>query len=107
MSRSTMGRRFEKLNYKYDDYKSIIKVLQDMKSQLDEVYEWHDNQRNIIDIKPLEFKINNFKSKPTNKSYKVYLEVQGQCKAFYDNHKQYKVQDLISQALVEFIEKYK
>lgn len=149
MSRSTLSRRFQKINYKYDDeakqyrsnteviqnnlviqkqdksitnnenyksdtkviqgedYKSIIKVIQDMKGQLEEVYDWYDKQRNIVDIKPIELKISKFKGEPTNKSYKLYSDVQEQFKAFCDNHKQYKVQDLISQALVEFIEKYK
>lgn len=57
--------------------------------------------------KPIELKIKEFKSNPTNESYEVYHDVQERFKAFCDNHKQYKEQDLVSQALVEFIERYK
>lgn len=88
-----------------NNYFYLIKVIEDMKGQLNEVYGWYENQRNVID--PIELKMNKFDGEPINRTFKIYPEVQEEFKDFCTKHKEYKVQDVISQALYEFMQRYK
>lgn len=93
---------------KYDESnypKNIIQVIDQMQKQLDEVYEWYSIEKNVIE--PIELKINSFEGEPLNRTYKVYTTVQQDFKKFCEGHKKYKVQDIVSQAIVEFMKKYK
>jgi hypothetical protein len=63
---------------------------------------------NTVEKEPGAIDLKRFKGEPVNRTFKLYEEVQEDFKEFCEKHKRdYKVQDLISQALFEFMEKYK
>ncbi|MCC0713526.1 hypothetical protein IC217_21645, partial [Clostridioides sp. ES-W-0017-02] len=71
------------------------------------VYSWYKSQSSSKVVVADELKINNFKGDTVTRSYKIYEEIQKEVVAFCEANKKYKGQDIISQALFEFIEKYK
>lgn len=80
----------------------LISLIEPIK----EVIEEYKKNKDIIDIKPVELKpksITNVKQK----LFKVDVDVLDRWEKFVSEHKQYKVQNLVSMALEEFIEKYK
>ena len=42
----------------------------------------------------------------TSSHYRIYKDIQEEFKAFCKEHKQYKVQDIISSAIKEYLDKY-
>ena len=83
-----------------------MKELKEMNTKVVEMYEWYTNQLNTIE--PIELKIESREdSSTTTKSYKIYSNTENKFQEFCKRHKQYKVQDLISKALDEFVDKYK
>lgn len=83
-----------------------INELKKMNTKVVEMYEWYTNQLNVIE--PIELKIESRgDNSTTTKSYKIYSNTEKKFQEFCKEHKQYKVQDLISKALDEFIDKYK
>lgn len=83
-----------------------INELKKMDTKVVEMYEWYTNQLNVIE--PIELKIESREdNSTTTKSYKIYSDTEKKFQDFCKRHKQYKVQDLISKALDEFIDKYK
>lgn len=76
--------------------------LKQMYLKFNEVYEWYKLQTNQS---TKNLKIDEFKGNPVSRSYKVYPDIQLEFKMFCEEHRQYKVQDLVSQAFKDFIEK--
>lgn len=94
------------------DNRALLKLINEinemkkMNTKVVEMYTWYTNQRNVID--PIELKIESREdNSTTTKSYKIYSNTERKFQEFCKKHKQYKVQDLISKALDEFIDKYK
>lgn len=87
----------------YNDDTNVI--LKDITEKLNEVYSWYLKERNIIE--PVELKLNNFEGEAINRTFKVYPKELQEFKKFCEEHKQYRVQDIITQALREFMDKYK
>lgn len=87
----------------------FIKELNEMKeinTKVVEMYNWYKMQTNVIEQEKLE--INTRENKPVVvKSYKIYCDTEGEFKKLCKKYSQYKVQDLISKALDEFILRYK
>lgn len=79
-------------------------TLKDMYMKINEVYGWYKSQCNLPEHSDL--RIDEFKGNPVSRSYKVYPDIQLEFKMFCEDHRQYKVQDLVSQAFKNFIEKY-
>lgn len=77
----------------------------EINGKLDEVYSWYSKEKNLIEQE--ELKINKFEGNPINRTFKLYPHIQNQFKKFCEEHNTYKVQDIISQALYEFMIKYK
>lgn len=86
-------------------YNDMIKVIKGMETKLDEVYGWYNKQKNCIE--PIELKINKFEGEALNRTFKVYPDILDDLKEFCGEHKVYKVQDIISQAFLEFMQKYR
>ena len=87
----------------------IIAELNDMKqmnTKVVEMYDWYEKQINVIEPQQLIIKTRENNS-TTVKSYKVYCETEKAFQALCKKYSHLKVQDLISKALDEFIEKYK
>ena len=82
-----------------------LKELLSLKDDLKELIQQYHNSKNIIDVEPVELKI---KPAPEIKQrlFKVDVEVLKNWDKFIAEHREFKVQDIISQALSEFVEKY-
>lgn len=83
-----------------------ISELIDMIEPLKEVIQEYNKNKNIVDIKTTELNPPSI-TEVKQKLFKIDVNVLGQWEKFVLDHKQYKVQNLISLALTEFINKYK
>jgi hypothetical protein len=91
---------------------SEVKELLEMKEQLKEIIEDYNKNKNIIrndpnESKELRIDKSMFKGNFKNRLVKVYDNVNKSWIKFCKENNQYKMQDLYSLALLEFIEKYK
>ena len=95
---------------------SITKEIQEFKSLKEDIldmltwYKSRENERNIIDVEIPTIKIDTEKlgkQQAKAKGIKLYSCVFDEFKKFCNQHKEYKMQDLISMALLEYIDKYK
>ncbi|HDO9660872.1 TPA: hypothetical protein P5Q24_003881 [Clostridioides difficile] len=87
--------------------KNILSNFNEMDIKLNEVYSWYKSQSSSKVVEADKLKINDFEGNTVTRSYKIYEDVQKEFVDFCEANKKYKVQDIISQALFEFIEKYK
>ena len=69
-------------------------------------HEWYEKQINVIEPQQLIIKTRENNS-TTVKSYKVYCETEKAFQALCKKYSHLKVQDIVSKALDEFVEKYK
>ena len=80
--------------------------VKQMNTKVVEMYEWYEKQINVIE--PQQLIINSRENNSTTvKSYKVYCETERAFQSLCKKYSHLKVQDLISKALDEFVEKYK
>ncbi|MBU5486555.1 hypothetical protein KQI86_19920 [Clostridium sp. MSJ-11] len=89
------------LEQMYNEIYELIELKDDLKNLIKK----EKLRENIIEIQ--ELKIRNFEGDLKVKSIKVYDEVLELFNAFVDNHKEFKQQDIVSQAFWEFLNKYK
>lgn len=90
------------------EYEKLIKAMKDIQSmndKLDEVYKWYELQNNVIE--KIELRIDPNNNDTVTRSFKVYEDVYKDFLALSKKHSTYKVQDLISQAIKEFVNNYK
>lgn len=83
----------------------LILNYADMNDKLNEVYKWYQESSNNVVIED-KLEIGDFEGKVVTRSYKIYEPIQKEF-AEYCSSSKYRVQDLISQALKEFLDKYK
>ncbi|MGL5713753.1 MAG: hypothetical protein ACRCXT_19115 [Paraclostridium sp.] len=93
----------DQFNLMLKSYKEIGK----MNEKLDAVYKWYEKEHEVIDVTPNELKIDTFEGEAVSRAYKFYPDVQKDFIEFCKKNKQYKSQDIICQALKEFMDKYK
>lgn len=92
-------------NYKGIDVEKLNELIE-LIEPIKEVIQEYNRRKNIIDVEPAP------QLKPTSvtevkqKLFKIDIEVISRWDKFVSEHKQFKVQDLVSLALTEFIEKY-
>ncbi|NJB05094.1 hypothetical protein GSQ22_04445, partial [Clostridioides difficile] len=89
------------------DFNNILSKFNDMNNKLNEVYIWYESQSSNKVVGADKLKINDFKGNTVTRSYKVYEDIQKEFAAFCEANKKYRVQDIISQALKDFMDKYK
>ncbi|MCY6354743.1 hypothetical protein [Clostridium sp. ZS2-4] len=65
-----------------------------------------NKEKNCIDIVPNRLEISTFNGNLKVKSIKIYEEVLDKFNGFMNENKQLKQQDVVSQALWEFLNKY-
>jgi hypothetical protein len=82
-----------------------ISELIDMIEPLKEVIQEYNKNKNIIDIKTPELNPPSV-TEVKQKLFKIDVDVLKKWEQFVAEHKQFKVQNLISFALAEFVEKY-
>lgn len=85
-----------------------IKELIEMKDQLKELIQNYNKSINVIDVQIDELKIDKdkFEGDLEGRLIKVYENVNKKWKAFCKKNNQFKLQDLYSLALLEFVERY-
>lgn len=83
----------------------LVLKYTDMNNKLNEVYKWYqENSNNVVIEDKLE--IYDFEGKVIARSYKLYEPIQKEFAEFCASSK-YRVQDIVSQAFKEFLDKYK
>lgn len=87
--------------------KDIVELLS-LKTDIKEMLDWFKREKNIIDIKTDELRIdeNVIETEIVAKTFRVYKSVLKDFLDFAKENKQFKQQDLISMALKEFLEHY-
>ena len=83
----------------------LILNYADMNDKLNEVYKWYQESSNNVVIED-KLEINDFEGNVVVRSYKLYEPIQKEFAEFCSSSK-FRVQDILSQALKEFLEKYK
>lgn len=89
------------------DFNNILSNFNDMNNKLNEVYSWYELQSSNKVVGADKLHIDDFKGDIVTRSYKVYEDIQKEFVGFCEANKKYRVQDIISQALREFMDKYK
>jgi len=84
---------------------SKLKELIDLLEPIKDIIHEYNNRRNIIDIEKNELRPKAI-TEVKQKLFKIDIDVLSKWEEFVSNHKEFKVQQLISLALEEFINKY-
>ena len=95
---------------KDDPLMKEVKELLSMKDDLKELIQYHNRNKNIVDvIDPIELKVDKarFKGGLKGRLIKVYNNVNNDWIEFCKSNNQFKMQDLYSIALLDYIEKFK
>lgn len=85
-----------------------VKALEGQIKALEQIV--HNNQinaTNTTNASNIELELLDFDGGTVTRAYRMYEDVQKDFKIFCKKHSEYKVQDIISTALVEFMNKYK
>ena len=83
----------------------LILNYADMNDKLNEVYKWYQESSNNVVIED-KLEIDDFEGKVVVRSYKLYEPIQKEFSEFCVSSK-FRVQDIVSQAFKEFLDKYK
>lgn len=91
-------------NYKEVDVNTLIKQLKALEGRVKDL----ENTINTINTNTVNtintIKIKEFKGDTETRAYRIYKDVQKDFKIYCKRHSEHKVQDIISSALVEFME---
>ena len=85
---------------------SLINNYDDMNIKLNEMYNWYKLQSSNKVVQTEKFKVDDFEGDIVVRSYKLYEPIQKDFLEFCKRNNKYKVQDILSQALKEFLDKY-
>ena len=85
----------------------IITNYDDNLKKLNEMYNWYKLQSSNKVVETDKLKIDDFEGDIVVRSYKLYEPIQQEFTDFCKVNNKYKVQDILSQALKEFLDKYK
>ena len=85
---------------------SLINNYDDMNIKLNEMYNWYKLQSSNKVVQTEKFKVDDFEGDIVVRSYKLYEPIQREFLEFCKRNNKYKVQDILSQALKEFLDKY-
>lgn len=86
---------------------AIISNYDENLSKLNEMYNWYKLQSSNKVVEADKLKVDDFEGKIVVRSYKLYEPIQQEFADFCKANNKYKVQDILSQALKEFLDKYK
>lgn len=70
------------------------------------IIEWFKNEKAASTKKGVVMELDKFEDQIVNRTFMVYNNILDKNINFCDRHREFKKQDIISQALAEFIEKY-
>lgn len=87
-------------------FKALEEML-NMKNKMAEVIDWYEKKhKNVIEIPELKINAKTLHGNLVLKTFKLYESAVKKIADFVEKHSQYKQQDIISQALIEFAERY-
>lgn len=89
-----------------DKTERILKLV-DQQPELEELLQWWRNEKNIIEIPKITLDKVELTGQIIGKTFKTYKNVIDKFLEFCDKHKEYMQRDLVSQALLEYVQKYK
>lgn len=90
----------------YAEYKDMIDTIRNMNDRFEEMYNWYELQTKVIEKDTLRIEAND--NDTVTRSFKVYKDIyEDFMELSKKKYSTYKVQDLISQAIKEFCNKYK
>lgn len=95
-------------NTKDDRYKALECQIKDLQNQINSIMNRLDNnvvtqETTSIIHKDIDSLIN---KETSNRSYRIYNDIQEEFKTFCINNRQHKVQDILSSALREYLDKH-
>lgn len=93
-----------------ENMKEEVQEFSNIKTEINEMLGWYHNQKNIIDVEIPIIKIDSQKFKneqAITRGIKLYLSAFNTFKKFCLENGQYRMQDLVSMALIEYADKYK
>lgn len=85
----------------------IIINYDDNLNKLNEMYNWYKLQSSNKVVATDKLKVDDFQGDIVVRSYKLYEPIQQEFTDFCKANNKYKVQDILSQALKEFLDKYR
>jgi len=104
-------------NTKDDKYKALETEIEGLKLQIKDIYtlldKIQDNNTNVATVATIATSIvhsdiDNLDAKATvNRNFRVYKDISNDFTKFCSDNKQYKVQDIVSSAITEYIKKFK
>lgn len=84
----------------------IVLNYSDMNNKFNEMYEWYKLQSSEKVVEDKKLVIDDFEGEVVTRSYKLYESIQKEFAEFCKGNK-YKVQDILSQAIKDFLDKHK
>jgi len=93
----------------YDKLINMVNTYQEMSKkmeQMDEMLQWYEMQKSVIDITPPKLEIPPSNEEVISRSFKVEADIYNDFSEFCKKNNNYKVQQIISHALREFLNKY-
>lgn len=91
-----------------NNQQKLINML-NMYDKLEKMYNWYEIQQlqdHIVEVDPPEIKVNINNDEVLTRSFRVYKNIYDKWNNFCKENSNYKVLDLLSMALDEYIEKY-
>ena len=88
---------------KINDLIELVEAKKDIISMI----EWYRLNNTVIEDNELKIDLKEFTGDLQPRSYKLYENVREALKDFTEKHKEYKAQDIVNKAIMEFITRYK
>lgn len=108
---SKESNKVNNINTSDDRIKVLERQIKDLQSQINIINDMlnKNNATNVVidTTSIIHSSIDSYDRNDTKSShYRIYTDIQEEFKAFCKEHKQYKVQDIISSAIKEYLDKY-
>ena len=87
---------------KINDLIELVEAKKDIISMI----EWYRLNNTVIEDNELKIDLKEFTGDLQPRSYKLYENVREALKDFTEKHKEYKAQDIVNKAIMEFVTKY-
>lgn len=87
----------------------LNKEVQDMlqlKDRLMDMLDWYETKRNIVDAPMLQIDNSKLTGEVMTRSFKIHKDILDRFIKYCKDHKEYTQRDLLSWALIEFLNKY-
>lgn len=104
INRNNLNQIVDIINFK-NDILELVDLKQEIKNTIEAVKKY-EFESNVIDIPELKIDFSKMNGQIKNRSFKVYEEVLEKFLKFAKKNSNFKQQDLLSQAMLEFIERY-